>query len=300
MWAERRICEVKPGGAYSDRWALNGWSTAVAFLTLKGFVLPTQCIYLLRIIPTISIHNIIPLALQWRCTSFSVSYELSFCTLFRCVLGSRVCTVAEAVSRRPLTADAPVRSQVSPRGICGGRSGTVTGPPPCRVLLSAFPLSVFFHQCSLLIFIYTLLLSGGGWSLGTFKQSNAVWYRGSTGLTSTFSLFFRLSFSFSCQWNRLFLMKANRHGSLRVTSVRVREQSDCLTIRFVFLNARSQYVAGRYCGRPASWFKVFRTFAQPHTKCSVDTQYPHYAAYFLPLPRSLALSQFPRNEALRR
>lgn len=34
--------------------------------------------------------------------------------------------------------------------------------------------------------------------------------------------------------------------------------------------------------RPASWFKVFRTFPQPHTKCSVDTQYPHYAAYFSP------------------
>jgi len=158
VWAERRICEVKPGGAYSDRWALNGWSTAVAFLTLKGFVLPTQCIYLLRIIPTISIHNIIPLALQWRCTSFSVSYELSFCTLFRCVLGSRVCTVAEAVSRRPLTADAPVRSQVSPRGICGGRSGTVTGPPPpaecffllflCQYFFINAPYSSLSTRCS--------------------------------------------------------------------------------------------------------------------------------------------------------
>jgi hypothetical protein len=38
--------------------------------------------------------------------------------------------MAQAVSRRPLTAEARVRSRVSPCGICGGQSGTGTGFPP--------------------------------------------------------------------------------------------------------------------------------------------------------------------------
>jgi hypothetical protein len=35
--------------------------------------------------------------------------------------------MAQAVSQRPLTAEAPVRSRVSPCGICGGQSGTGIG-----------------------------------------------------------------------------------------------------------------------------------------------------------------------------
>jgi hypothetical protein len=35
--------------------------------------------------------------------------------------------MAQAVSRRPLTAEARVRSRVSPCGIFGGQIGTVTG-----------------------------------------------------------------------------------------------------------------------------------------------------------------------------
>jgi hypothetical protein len=41
--------------------------------------------------------------------------------------------MAQAVSRRPLTAEARVRSRVTPCGICGGQSGTGTGFSP-RVL----------------------------------------------------------------------------------------------------------------------------------------------------------------------
>jgi hypothetical protein len=40
--------------------------------------------------------------------------------------------MAQAVSRRPLTAEAQVRSRLSPCGLCGGQSGTETGFP--RVL----------------------------------------------------------------------------------------------------------------------------------------------------------------------
>ena len=36
-------------------------------------------------------------------------------------------TMAQAFSRRPVTTEAPVRSQVSPCEICGGQSGTGTG-----------------------------------------------------------------------------------------------------------------------------------------------------------------------------
>jgi hypothetical protein len=38
--------------------------------------------------------------------------------------------MAQAVSRRPLTAEARFRSRVSIYGICGGQSGTGTGFPP--------------------------------------------------------------------------------------------------------------------------------------------------------------------------
>jgi hypothetical protein len=35
--------------------------------------------------------------------------------------------MAQAVSRRPSTAEARVRSEVNPCGVCGGQSGTGTG-----------------------------------------------------------------------------------------------------------------------------------------------------------------------------
>jgi hypothetical protein len=55
-------------------------------------------------------------------------------------------SMAQAGSRRPVTAEARVRSQVSPCGIFGGQSvtGTVFFPE-----YFGFPLSVSFHRCSI-------------------------------------------------------------------------------------------------------------------------------------------------------
>jgi hypothetical protein len=49
--------------------------------------------------------------------------------------------MAQAVSHRPLNAEARVRSLVSPCGICGGQSGTRTGFSPST---SVFPYQ--FHS----------------------------------------------------------------------------------------------------------------------------------------------------------
>jgi hypothetical protein len=49
--------------------------------------------------------------------------------------------MAQAVSRRPLTAEDRFRSRVGPCGICGGQSGTGTGFPPST---SVFPCQ--FHS----------------------------------------------------------------------------------------------------------------------------------------------------------
>jgi hypothetical protein len=58
--------------------------------------------------------------------------------LLRTTLGR---AMAQAVSRRPRTAEARVRSRVSACGICGGQSGTGTGFSPSS---SVFPCP--FHS----------------------------------------------------------------------------------------------------------------------------------------------------------
>jgi hypothetical protein len=48
--------------------------------------------------------------------------------------------MAQIISRRPLTAEAPIRARFNPCGICGGQSGTGAGFFPEFV---GFPLSIY-------------------------------------------------------------------------------------------------------------------------------------------------------------
>jgi hypothetical protein len=81
-------------------------------------------------------HNCLQLwKLQWSCVTNSEDTCLT-------LSGGRA--MAQAVSRRPLTAEARVRSQFSPCGICSGQSGTGTGFSPEYF---SFPLSISFHRC---------------------------------------------------------------------------------------------------------------------------------------------------------
>jgi hypothetical protein len=66
------------------------------------------------------------------------------------------CVMTQAVSRRPLTAEARVRSQVSPCGICGGQSGTGTGFPPSTSVFPCAPLLGKTKKKTLILFITEL------------------------------------------------------------------------------------------------------------------------------------------------
>ena len=170
--------------------------------------------------------------------------------------------MAEAVSRRPLTAESLVRSQVSSRRIYGGQSCTGKDFSPSDYV--CFLVLLFYHF-SLLIFIYTSLLSGGFWSLGTFKQSIAFSDIGGTlgrlVLCHCFSGYRSVFRASETVWS-------SRKGT--ETSVHVRTAvTDGVSER------RTCRQDGRFCGR-----RTGQGVPQSHTKCSVDTQNMHCTAYF--------------------
>ena len=67
------------------------------------------------------------------------------------------CAMSQAVGRCPVTLKAGVWFQVSPSEICGGQSGNVAG---FSLSTSVSPLSLSFHQCSILIILYMFLPEG--------------------------------------------------------------------------------------------------------------------------------------------
>jgi hypothetical protein len=55
-------------------------------------------------------------------------------------------SIAQAVSRRPLTAESRIRARVSPCGICGGQCGSRTGlSPSSTVLPCQYHFAVTLH-----------------------------------------------------------------------------------------------------------------------------------------------------------
>ena len=78
------------------------------------------------------------------------------------------CAMAQAVSCQPVTTEARVQAQISPREMAGKVAVGQVFPPKYFV----FSLSVPFHQCNTLIFIYMLLTRRTNErSLGTFQKS---------------------------------------------------------------------------------------------------------------------------------
>lgn len=78
--------------------------------------------------------------------------------------------MVQAVSLRLLTAEAGDRSWASPCEVCGAHSGNDAGFSPSFCI---FPLSVSFHQCYILTFIYTGMRN---WrKLGTFQKQYFFW-----------------------------------------------------------------------------------------------------------------------------
>ena len=86
---------------------------------------------------------------------------------------------AQAIIRRPLTAEAQVRSQVSPCAIYGGRSGTETGFSPSSYVFPVSGIPPPFHTH--LHLHAALIRRENRRSLETFEKRTLSRKSGSTG-----------------------------------------------------------------------------------------------------------------------
>ena len=102
---------------------------------------------------------------------FTARYEINIEEQSRLIFIFQVGAIPQAVSRRPFTVEARVQSKASPCEICSGQSDTGTGFSGST---SFFSLLLSFHQCSTLIFTYTLLLRGQAGEAGNLLKISAL------------------------------------------------------------------------------------------------------------------------------
>ena len=79
--------------------------------------------------------------------------------------------MVQSVSGHPLCTVTQVRSQGSPRQICGRQSGTGTGFSPST---SVFPVITIPSRLCIYLHFNTVLIRTNGWILGTSEQRYAL------------------------------------------------------------------------------------------------------------------------------
>jgi hypothetical protein len=94
-----------------------------------------------------------PKSLQWR---FMACIKTTVHNMHNVYAPEKGRAMAQAVSRRPLTAEYRVRARVNPCGICDGQSGNATGFSPTS---SVFPCQ--YHST---VVLHTHI-SSGGWTI---------------------------------------------------------------------------------------------------------------------------------------
>jgi hypothetical protein len=94
------------------------------------YVLPTQCIYVFCVDIRTNSHLLriaVPYVTVFYSSVFTARYDLSLEIQLKLTLAYTGHIVAQAISRRPATIEAQVRSRTSPSEICDEQNGPSTG-----------------------------------------------------------------------------------------------------------------------------------------------------------------------------